>query len=170
MAIIGVIVGQLYRSEIANFNTYRLPLSVVTFSRRYLLPLIGSLRGPRRLTRAFPEDSRAANAQPAGLAALGTDEVVTTSRRNDQVQANLTRSRNSDGAPGLADGSSGTRSSVMREWVDELTGRMDRANPGIRIPNESEISQLTSMFPTVEREVVVGALQRRYARFNSFEV
>jgi hypothetical protein len=58
----------------------------------------------------------------------------------------------------------------MREWVDELTGRMDRANPGIRIPNESEISQLTSMFPTVEREVVVGALQRRYARFNSFEV
>ncbi|EKM79962.1 hypothetical protein AGABI1DRAFT_99583 [Agaricus bisporus var. burnettii JB137-S8] len=165
VAIIGVIVGQLYRSEIANFNTYRLPMSVVTFSRRFLLPLIGSLRGPRRLTRAFPDDSRAAGVQQAGLAALGNDEVITTSRRNDQAQANLTRSRNSDGGPGVSDGSPGAGSSVMREWVDELTGRTDRANSGIRVPTESEISQLTNMFPTVEREVVVGALQGRYATF-----
>lgn len=168
VAIIGVIVGQLYRSEIANFNTYRLPMSVVTFSRRFLLPLIGSLRGPRRLTRAFPDDARAAGVQQAGLAALGNDEVITTSRRNDQAQASLTRSRNSDGGPGVSDGSPGAGSSVMREWVDELTGRTDRANSGIRVPTESEISQLTNMFPTVEREVVVGALQGRYATFQFF--
>jgi hypothetical protein len=49
----------------------------------------------------------------------------------------------------------------MREWVDELTGRVDRANAGLRVPTDTEITQLTSMFPTLEREVVVGALQRR---------
>lgn len=159
VAIIGIVVGQVYRSDIANFNTYRLSPSIVTFSRRFLLPLIGSLRGPRRSTRAFPEESHSANTQLAGLAALGNDEVVTTSRRT--AQANIARSRNTDGNVDVGDGSSSTRSSVMREWVDELTGRTDRANSGIRIPTESEISQLTNMFPTVEREVVVGALQRR---------
>lgn len=162
VAIIGLMAGQLYRSEIANFNAYRLPPSVVTFSRRFLLPLVGSLRAPRRSTRAFPEDSRSANVQLAGLLALGNDEVVTTSRRaSPATQANTARSGNTDGNVDVGDGAINTRSSVMREWVDELTGRADRANAGIRVPTESEINQLTSMFPTVEREVVVGALQRR---------
>ena len=49
----------------------------------------------------------------------------------------------------------------MREWVDELTGRSDRAASGLRVPAESEISQLMSMFPDMRREDVVGALQRR---------
>lgn len=51
--------------------------------------------------------------------------------------------------------------SVMREWVDELTGRTERAAAGLRVPNEAEITQLTSMFPDLRREDVVGALQRR---------
>ena len=55
----------------------------------------------------------------------------------------------------------GPRSSVMREWVDELTGRVDRANAGLRVPTDTEITHITSMFPSMEREVVVGALQRR---------
>ncbi|KAF5363716.1 hypothetical protein D9756_000297 [Leucocoprinus leucothites] len=156
VAVIGVITGQLYRSEIANFNAYRLSPAVVTFSKRFL-PLIGSLRAPRRSTRAFPEDSRSVNAQFAGSNTLGNDEVVTTSRRT--AQANTPRSRNIDGNLDVGDGLGNPRTSVMREWVDELTGRTDRANSGIRVPTEAEISQVTSMFPTVEREVVVGALQ-----------
>lgn len=50
----------------------------------------------------------------------------------------------------------------MREWVNELTGRAERASTGIRVPSEAEISQVMSMFPDVQRDVVVGALQRRY--------
>lgn len=49
----------------------------------------------------------------------------------------------------------------MRELVDEFTGRTERANAGLRVPTETEISHLTSMFPSMDREVVVGALQRR---------
>jgi len=48
----------------------------------------------------------------------------------------------------------------MREWVNELTGRVDRANAGLRVPTDTEITHITSMFPSLEREVVVGALQR----------
>ncbi|KXN89473.1 DSC E3 ubiquitin ligase complex subunit 2 [Leucoagaricus sp. SymC.cos] len=158
VAIIGIITGQLYRSEIANFYAYRLPPPVISFSRHFLLPLIGSLRPPRRSTRAFPEDSRSVNTQLVGLAPLGNDEVVTTSGRT--TQASTPRPRNTDnGNVGVGDSTTTSRSSVMREWVDELTGRTDRANAGIRVPTEAEISQLTSMFPTVDREVVVGALQ-----------
>ncbi len=51
--------------------------------------------------------------------------------------------------------------SVMREWVNELTGRVDRASTGIRVPTEAEISQLLSIFPDLQRDVIVAALQRR---------
>jgi len=48
----------------------------------------------------------------------------------------------------------------MREWVNELTGRVDRASTGIRVPTDAEISQLASIFPDLQREVIVAALQR----------
>jgi hypothetical protein len=38
-------------------------------------------------------------------------------------------------------------SSVMREWVDELTGRADRASTALRVPTESEISTLVKHVP-----------------------
>jgi hypothetical protein len=56
-------------------------------------------------------------------------------------------------------------SSVMREWVDELTGRADRASTAPRVPTESEISTLVSMFPNLDRQVIVAALQQRYVLF-----
>jgi hypothetical protein len=51
----------------------------------------------------------------------------------------------------------------VREWVNELTGRAERAqSTGIRrVPPEIEIAQLLSMFPDLQRDVVVAALQRR---------
>ena len=73
------------------------------------------------------------------------EEVITTARRG-------VTSRTHDNS---------NPESVMREWVDEFTGRVDRANAGLRVPTDMEIAQLTIMFPALEREVVVGALQRR---------
>jgi len=156
VAIIGVITGQIYRSDIASFNTYRLSPPVVTLSRCFLLPFVGSLRAPRRSTRAFPENS---HAQQTRLATLGNDEVVTTSR--SATQGSSPRIRTVDASVGARNSAALSRSSVVREWVDELTGRADRINSGMQIPTEAEISQLTTMFPAVRREVVVRALQGR---------
>lgn len=50
---------------------------------------------------------------------------------------------------------------MVREWVDELTGRTERAAAGLRVLSEAEISQLTGIFPDLRREDIVGALQRR---------
>lgn len=157
-AVVGILTGQIYRSDLAALNTYRLPPSIVRFAVRFLSPFIGSLRPPRRSNRALPDGF-------GGAAAGMRTNAEAVSRQNEEI---ITTTRNS--------GSSGVTSraqtvtnpepppsqSVMREWVDELTGRTDRANAGLRVPNETEISTLTSMFPTLEREVVVGALQRRY--------
>ena len=146
VAIIGVITGQIYRSDIAGFNTYRLPPSIVRFSTRFILPLIGSLRAPRRTNRALPDETRSTPTTPE--ASPHNEEVITTAR-SPRLGAT---SRTHDNA---------NSESVMREWVDELTGRVDRANAGLRVPTDTEITHITSMFPSMEREVVVGALQRR---------
>jgi hypothetical protein len=151
-AIIGVLAGQIYRSELANLKSYRIPLSVVRFSTRFLLPLIGSTRPPRRLNRALPDESRTAlaNLSSPNQDQEQNEEVITTAR---PTTASETRGR--------ADPPTGeTRSSVVREWVNELTGRTERENAGIRVPSEAEITQLTSMFPDLQRQTVVGALQR----------
>ena len=146
VAIIGIITGQIYRSDIAGFNTYRLPPSIVRFSSRFILPLIGSLRAPRRTNRALPDETNTAGTLPD--ASPHNEEVITTAR-SPRLGAT---SRTHDNA---------NSESVMREWVNELTGRADRANAGLRVPTDTEITHITSMFPSMEREVVVGTLQRR---------
>jgi len=147
VAIIGIITGQIYRSDIAGLNTYRLPPSIVRFSARFILPFIGSLRAPRRTNRALPDETRSAGTTEASPY---NEEVITTARSPRPGATSRTHNSNPEGP----------RSSVMREWVDELTGRVDRVNAGLRVPNDTEITHITSMFPSLEREVVVGALQR----------
>lgn len=149
-AVIGILTGQIYRSDLAGLNTYRLPPSIIRFAGRFLSPLIGSLRPPRRSNRALPDDRRAGGPR-TGSSQLN-EEVITTAQTpgpsgTAATTGDTTQPRNGP--------------SVMREWVDELTGRADRANAGLRAPTESEINHLTAMFPTLEREVVIGALQRR---------
>lgn len=146
VAIIGIITGQIYRSDIAGFNAYRLPPSIVRFSTRFVLPLIGSLRAPRRTNRALPDESRSAATTPDE--SPHNEEVITTARSPRPGATPRTHENTNS-------------ESVMREWVNELTGRVDRANAGLRVPTDTEITHLTSMFPSMEREVVVGALQRR---------
>lgn len=132
--------GFTYRSELINVKKWRVSPSVIRFSTRYLLPLIGSTRSPRRLNRARPERQ-----EPAVQSV--NEEVVTTARSPAQTGQ-------VDNTP-----SQGEAGSVVREWVNELTGRAD--DPArIRTPSEAEISQLAAMFPHVSRELITRALQQ----------
>ena len=115
---------------------------------RFLHSLVGETRAVRRTTRALPtiEVSETTRLE---------DEVITTTHTSSTERSTRPTTNSSRGAadqPGP---------SVMREWVNELTGRVDRASTGIRVPTDAEISQLTSIFPDLQREVIVAALQRR---------
>jgi hypothetical protein len=170
VAVIGVAAGQIYRSDLAGLNTYRLPPILVRSASTYLAPLFGSLRPPRRSNRALPDDTRGA-AAGGGLRTLDlNEEVITTARprRGSSGAGNAPRASSGPASEmederedASAEGPAPPSTSVMREWVDELTGRTERANVGLRVPAEAEITHLTSIFPSIEREVVVGALQRR---------
>ncbi|KAF8558719.1 hypothetical protein OG21DRAFT_1503672 [Imleria badia] len=139
VACVGLLVGFIYRSELINIKTWRVSPAVIRFSMRYLLPLIGSTRPPRRLNLARPERREE----------LVNDEIVTTAR----PPASTTQT---DGAPSQAQGEAG---SVVREWVNELRGRTE--DPArIRTPSEAEIDQLAAMFPDISRELITRALQR----------
>ncbi|KAF9651689.1 hypothetical protein BDM02DRAFT_3203887 [Thelephora ganbajun] len=151
-ALVGIVTGQLYRTDLFNLKAYELPPWLIRLSSSVAPYVIGSTRPPRRTNRALHEGSRTSLASvPRASAGAATDEdegPVTTARRN-------TAGRRGDNPR------SGTTTSVMRDWVNELTGR-DGSSSGLRIPSEAEISQVSAMFPNVSRETVVGALQRRY--------
>lgn len=147
LAVIGLLTGQAYRSELFNLKTYRVSPSVVHLSRRLLLPVLGSMRGPRRTTRAFPDRSTPLSTNVSGQ---GDDEVVTTARPLPSGTSSVTsRARTATSS-----------TDTVREWVNELTGRNERANVAIRVPSQAEISQVTTMFPDIPRETLVATLQR----------
>lgn len=137
---VGLLVGYIYRSELINIKTWRVSPTVINLSSRFLLPLIGSTRPPRRFNRARPE-------QVDTTTELGDEEVITTAPASAQ--------RNGRPSSDVAEGSS-----VVREWVNELTGRTEEATTRIRTPSEVEITQLTSMFPDTSRDVIVATLQQ----------
>ena len=149
-AALGISAGALYRSEIASLKSYRLPPWFVWLTSRYMHSLVGETRAVRRTTRALPviEVSETANRLE--------DEAVTTAHASRTERSSIHPT--TSGSRGAADQPG---PSVMREWVNELTGRVDRASTGIRVPTDAEISQLTSIFPDLQREVIVAALQRR---------
>ncbi|KAN0126741.1 hypothetical protein V8E52_000381 [Russula decolorans] len=146
---LGISAGALYRSDIASLKSYRLPPWFVWLTSRYMHSFVGETRAVRRSTRALPviEVSETANRLE--------DEAITTAHAS-RTERSSTRPTTNDSV-GAADQPG---PSVMREWVNELTGRVDRASTGIRVPTDAEISQLTSIFPDLQREVIVGALQR----------
>ncbi|KAI0068547.1 hypothetical protein BV25DRAFT_1910318 [Artomyces pyxidatus] len=142
VAAIGTLTGALYRSDIANLKSYRLPPWLIRLSSRFLLPLLGDMRAPHRTNRALPDETIVPTPPPA------EEEVVTTARPAAPPPAATEAS---------ATAGSG---SVVREWVNELTGRGERASAGLRVPSDAEVTQLTNMFPDVDMAAVVGALQR----------
>ncbi|KAI5123411.1 hypothetical protein M0805_006117 [Coniferiporia weirii] len=155
--LIGILSGQLYRADVLGLKSFRLPHSVQRFSSRFLLPLVGSTKPPRRTNRAFPDEGQGGARRPSTRSSQENTEVVTTAptapvHRQPSSGAQTSGAATAAALPGP---------SMMREWVDELTGRTERAAAGLRVPGEAEISQLTSMFPDLRREDIVGALQRR---------
>jgi len=164
VSLIGLVAGQLYRSDILGLKAFRLPRYLRRFASRFLLPLIGSTKPPRRSNRAFPPDdtSSSTSLPPPGTSTSREEntEVITTAptsaarRSQENDRTDQTRTRSSGSSSGNA------QTSVVREWVDEFTGRAERAASGLRVPSDNEINQLMSMFPDLRREVIVGALQR----------
>ncbi|GJJ07208.1 hypothetical protein Clacol_001408 [Clathrus columnatus] len=132
-AVIGILTGQLYRSDILGLRNYRLPIFIQRLGVS-LLPYIGSTRPARRSNIAMPEGHSGEN-----------DETITTApsqTRNETDTTNATE----------------VGRSVMSQWVNQLTGQASAS--GIRVPTEAEISQITTMFPDLPRESVVLVLQR----------
>lgn len=164
-ALVGVLTGILYRSDIANLKAYRVSPQVVLFARNYLRPLIGTTRPQRRSNLALPDGVATTPAVGASNSAetLLREEVVTTARRSEQGGTTP-----GDSASPSSEAAATTGPSVMREWVNELTGRTDRANAGIRVPTDAEVVQVSTMFPDLDRDVIVAALQRRYVSSRSF--
>ncbi|KAL5527445.1 hypothetical protein ACEPAG_6236 [Sanghuangporus baumii] len=138
-AFIGIISGQLYQSDILGLKAVRLPFMIRRLAKRYLLPLIGSTKPPRLSNRALPDHTQRLRRT-----------ILRPSQENTETVTTAAPSPSPDH----------TGHSVVREWVDELTGRTERAAAGLRVPSETEISQVTSMFPDLRREDIVGALQR----------
>jgi hypothetical protein len=149
VAAIGTLTGHLYRSELADLKQYRLPPALVRFSKIHLLPAMGSLQPPIRTLIALPtritRPPRTAAATPAEGSTPADEGPITTARSLPAPGADTTN----------------TGPSMMRQWVDELTGRAQNAEAGLRVPSEAEVTHVTSMFPGLGREVIVAALQRR---------
>ena len=150
VAMIGILTGQLYRSDLANLRSYRLPPSVIEITTRFILPLVGSARPPHRSNRAIPDERLASHG--TNEARPPNDEVITTTRT---PPASTARARFDLDPP---DGPRGT--SVVRQWVDELSGRVERES-AVRIATEEQINTMTTMFPHVPREIIINALQEK---------
>lgn len=155
-ALIGILAGQIYRSDLINLKSYRLGPTIIGLSTRYLSLLLGFNRPPRRSNRAFPDASRRAT---GSRQVSPNDEVVTTARPTTGSTNSRIRTTAAAGAGG---------NSVVRDWVQGLTGRGDGTTAGVRIPPDNEITELTNMFPDISREAIIGALQRRYNIFTSY--
>ncbi|KIK53279.1 hypothetical protein GYMLUDRAFT_49457 [Collybiopsis luxurians FD-317 M1] len=154
-ALIGILAGQMYRSDLINLKSYRIGLTTVNFATRFIRPYLGSNRPPRRSNRAFPDTSRrgAGVGSSQSSQSVQNEEVVTTARPSS---TNSSRIRAT--AAAAAAGAGGT--AAVRDFVQGLTGRGDGTTAGVRIPPESEITELTNMFPDISREAIIGALQR----------
>lgn len=157
-ATLGVVAGQLYRSDLFNLKRYQLPPWLIRLSSNIAPYVIGSTRPPRRTNRALHEASRTSFASMLRASAGGAGDEdegpITTARQSTSSVTRLSAGGRGDNPRG------GVTTSVMRDWVNELTGR-DGTSPRLRMPSEPEISQVLAMFPNVGRETVVGALQRR---------
>jgi hypothetical protein len=130
-AFSGVVAGQLYRSDVFGLKSYRLPSAIRTFGNQIITPMIGSTRPPRRSNRAMPEDSGPIEQRLAQTQAEAESTEAASERQNGP--------------------------SVVREWVNSLTGRA----PGLRVPSQQEINEVSAMFPSLNRQTVALVLQRR---------
>jgi len=158
-ALLGIITGYIYRSDILQLKGWRVPYKLVNFSRNWIQPLLGGERTVRRTNRVLPESQQISSEN---------DEIITTARLPQAQEGGGTSPTQSGSAvegPSADTNTQGSASSagVVRQWVSELAGAA-RGNPSgegtVRVPSDAEIRLLTDMFPSVERSVLLGVLQR----------
>lgn len=137
--VVGLLAGQIYSSDIIGLKGYRLPRWVRRFAMGYIVPFIGSTRAPRRSNLAVPVES-----VNLDLDSTENTEIVTTNTAPTEEVAE---------APT-------TGTSVVREWMNELTGRR-----GLREPSATEIEEVVRMFPDVPRQSVLVALRQTYESY-----
>ncbi|KAJ1308441.1 hypothetical protein OPQ81_004146 [Rhizoctonia solani] len=143
VAAAGLATGALYRSDITNLKSYRAPPWLVST----ITSLVGSSRPPHTPRRAIPGE------RPP----FATEQVLTRRRVNERREEESDSRADANAGGGAPRSATGSGSgSVMREWVDELTGRRD----GARVPTAAEIAELTSVFPHASRADIIAALQR----------
>lgn len=144
-----------------NGHNLTLVISVVLSCRQYIKPLLGQERAARRTNRVLPETT-----QPR---IDRDDEPITTAPRRSRTRHNARPQPPSHASPEQAvvneDAPHARTRGVVRQWVSELT---EVANPNgrgdVRVPSEAEVHMLTSMFPDIGRDVILGTLQRRYGK------
>ncbi len=138
------------------------------FAEIWIKPLLGEAKPVRRTNRVLPEPRAQADARRNAAALDAEDDVVTTARstprRRPLRTAPQTGAQGSDG-DGAETNVNGT--GVVRQWMSEIASGARPVPQGggtVRAPSESEIAILTGMFPEVDREVILGVLQRRCVR------
>ncbi|KAI0722389.1 hypothetical protein C8T65DRAFT_629198 [Cerioporus squamosus] len=167
---IGLLVGYLYRSDFLQLKSWRISPRVVRLAENWIGPLLGEAKPVRRTNRVLPEP-RPATGSRRQAANLNEDEVITTARGSQRRRPAATRTTAPAAAAPQADSEAddarnradGNGSGMVRQWMSELAnGARPVAQGGgtVRAPSESEITILTGMFPDIDREVVLGVLQR----------
>lgn len=143
------------------------------FAETYLRPLLAEDKPVRRSNRVLPEPiNRAAARRNAAAAMLAEDEPITTAPRSSlrhngpgtQVPTSVAVAAAAASEDGAAQGSNPGGRDVVRQWVSEFANDARPATTGggtVRASSEGEIQILTGMFPDIDREVVLGVLQRR---------
>ncbi|KAI0353122.1 hypothetical protein OH77DRAFT_664574 [Trametes cingulata] len=170
---VGLLAGYLYRSDFLQLKSWRISPRLVRFAETWVKPLLGETQPVRRTNRVLPE-TRAQTEARRRAAALDEEEVVTTARnppagrnRGSRGSATATPTPHRTSRAGEdaqdADTTNGG-GGMVRQWMTELaSGARPVAGAAgtVRAPTEAEIGTLTSMFPDLEREVILGVLQRR---------
>ncbi|EIW61608.1 uncharacterized protein TRAVEDRAFT_118194 [Trametes versicolor FP-101664 SS1] len=167
---VGLLAGYLYRSDFLQLKGWRLSTKVVRFAEAWIGPLLGEAQPVRRTNRVLPEPRAQAEARRQA-AAIDPEEVVTTARvprprrtptaRPPIPAAPAPNGASSAGEDAQETGPAAGGGGVVRQWMSELASG---ARPGagtVRAPGEAEIAILTGMFPGLQRDVILGVLQRR---------
>ncbi|KAI9000747.1 hypothetical protein BD414DRAFT_472621 [Trametes punicea] len=167
---VGLFVGYLYRSDFLQLKAWRVSTKIVRLAEAWIKPVLAETQPVRRTNRVLP-DSRAQAEARRRAATLDVEEVVTTARHTRPRTNTATRpsaaaaSQNAHERPieSPEDGSTSGGGGVVRQWMTMLASDarpMPRGAATVRAPSQSEISILSSMFPNLDREVILGVLQR----------
>ncbi|EJF62338.1 hypothetical protein DICSQDRAFT_58224 [Dichomitus squalens LYAD-421 SS1] len=163
---VGLFVGYLYRSDFLQLKSWRIPPKAVKLAEDWVKPLLGAEKPLRRTNRVLPGPRAQDGTRGSRRTVNPTDDEVITTARNSNTRRSLGGHNAADQAQdrsGTGPNASSTGGGMVRQWMSELaSGARPVAQGGatVRAPSEGEVAILTGMFPDMDREVVLGVLQR----------